>query len=92
MGHIVCFGIGFPFGVAWSPRKWVRNLLITICFLIAYLIIVSMLSILLEGLLPLLLRDTRMLQCQFPVKIGNCLSKIVKNAQVDPYDIHLRGI
>jgi membrane associated rhomboid family serine protease len=51
-GHIVGFVTGFPFGIAWSPRKWVRNLSIAIVLLVAYLIIMSLVSFLLEGSLP----------------------------------------
>ena len=53
LGHIIGFAIGFPFGVAWTPRKWARNLLIAIGLLIAYLVIMSLLSLLLEGFLPI---------------------------------------
>ena len=79
LGHIIGFAIGFPFGIAWSPRKWARNLFIAIGLLVAYLIIMSLLNILLEGLLPLFKRNTGMFRCRFSVKPSVDLSKIVKN-------------
>jgi len=53
LGHIIGFAIGFPFGVSWTPRKWARNLLIAIGLLMAYLLMMSLLSLLLEGVLHL---------------------------------------
>lgn len=43
LAHIIGFVIGFPFGVAWSRGKWVRNLLITILVLIAYAFVMILL-------------------------------------------------
>lgn len=40
VGHIIGFLIGFPLGIAWSQRRWLRNLLISILLLIAYMIII----------------------------------------------------
>lgn len=36
LGHIIGFLIGFPLGIAWSQRRWFRNLLISIFLLILY--------------------------------------------------------
>jgi len=44
LAHIIGFIIGFPFGISWSRGKWVRNLLITILVLIAYLVVMNLLS------------------------------------------------
>jgi membrane associated rhomboid family serine protease len=52
MGHIIGFTLGFPFGVAWSPKKWTRNLLIAVALLIGYFIVVSLFSHVLEEFLP----------------------------------------
>jgi len=38
-GHAIGFLIGVPFGIAWSRRKWVMNLLITILLLILYVVL-----------------------------------------------------
>ena len=40
VAHIIGFLIGCPFGIAWSQRRWLRNLLISIFLLIFYVIII----------------------------------------------------
>jgi len=40
--HIIGFAVGFPFGIAWSPSKWSRNLLIAVALLIIYFVIMSL--------------------------------------------------
>lgn len=52
LAHIIGFLIGFPFGMPWSRGKWVRNLLITILILIAYLFIMTLLMSILNLLIP----------------------------------------
>lgn len=38
ISHIIGFLIGFPFGIAWSPR-WLRNLAVTFVLLVVYVAI-----------------------------------------------------
>lgn len=52
LSHIIGFIIGFPFGISWSRGKWIRNLLITILVLIAYLVVMNLLSSILNLALP----------------------------------------
>ena len=52
LSHIIGFVIGFPFGISWSRGKWIRNLLITILVLIAYLVVMNLLSSILNLALP----------------------------------------
>jgi len=52
LGHIIGFAVGFLYGAAWTPGKKARNLLIAIGLLIAYLVIMSLLSLLLKGFSP----------------------------------------
>ena len=40
VGHIIGFLIGFPLGIAWSQRRWLRNLLISIFLLMVYVIVI----------------------------------------------------
>jgi membrane associated rhomboid family serine protease len=42
LAHVIGFLIGFPFGMTWSRGKWIRNLLITILILIAYLLVMML--------------------------------------------------
>jgi membrane associated rhomboid family serine protease len=41
LAHIIGFVVGFPFGVAFGRKRWMRNLLISIALLIAYCVILS---------------------------------------------------
>jgi len=50
LGHVTGFIIGLTFGIAWNPAKWKRNLLVAVALLIAYYVVVSLLSFLFEGL------------------------------------------
>jgi len=52
LAHVIGFLIGFPFGVAWSRGKWVRNLLITVLILMAYLLLLSFLRLFLKITTP----------------------------------------
>ena len=36
ISHVTGFLIGFPFGIAWSKNRWIKNLLISIFLLILY--------------------------------------------------------
>lgn len=38
VGHVIGFGLGVPFGIAWSPQ-WFKNLLVTLMLLVVYLIL-----------------------------------------------------
>lgn len=48
LAHVIGFLVGFPFGVSWSRRKWIRNLLITALILILYLVVMSLLGSILD--------------------------------------------
>jgi membrane associated rhomboid family serine protease len=47
VAHIMGFIIGLPFGVAWNPKRWVKNLFIAILLLLLYVILMSTFSYLL---------------------------------------------
>jgi membrane associated rhomboid family serine protease len=53
LAHVIGFLVGFPFGMAWSRGKWIRNLLITILVLIAYALLLSFLRFFLKIAMPL---------------------------------------
>ena len=48
ISHIIGFLVGFPFGIAWSPR-WLRNLAVTFILLVVYVAILYYLSPFLLG-------------------------------------------
>jgi len=52
LSHIFGFLIGFPFGIAWSRGKWIRNILITILILMIYVFIMILVATILNTPLP----------------------------------------